>query len=217
MPNPTPFARAGLVSAILVLSAVAGFAATAHGSVPTAARMELNPSSFVRVDGNSTLHRYHLVTHELEVRMSVEPAARGPSLEDAIRLGKATQLEVDIPVAALKSGEGGLDDNVRKALHSEAHPSITFVMGSYLAKTSTPAGGGLQLEVRGVLSVNGVERPVVLELTIVSTPTGLKVTGSQALSMKDFQVEPPVLMFGTLKTADAVTITWDFLLETQAG
>ena len=62
--------------------------------------------------------------------------------------------------------------------------------------------------------MNGIAKPVTIPATMEAGPNGaLRVTGSYALNMTEWEVEPPKLMLGTLKVREMVTVGFNLLLQ----
>ncbi len=77
----------------------------------------------------------------------------------------ASKVEVTIPLSGLNSHVGDFDDHLRSADFFDAgkFPNITF------KSTSVKAAGKGKLKVTGDLTIKGVTKPVVLDVTINKT------------------------------------------------
>jgi polyisoprenoid-binding protein YceI len=178
----------GLFSVLMVAAAAA--TAGAQGI-----KMNLDPASTIRVDGTSNIHDWHATTSQITATIQVAPP---------ISASKVESVTLTLPVTSLKSGKGGLDKNLYKALHADKNPDITFVMKTYDLADSGDA------VITGDLTVNGVTKPV--RATAKMTPAGengLKAVGSTAMKMTDFGVKPVTALMGTIRTADAITVKFD--------
>jgi polyisoprenoid-binding protein YceI len=162
------------------------------------ARISLAPTSSIRVEGTSNVHAWHLATSTFSSDIEMAAPADPGSKVEAVTL--------TIPVTSLKSGKGGLDKNTYKALNAEKHPNITFRLTSY---TAEPKSGTFAAKVGGLLTVNGVEKPVTLDATISGEPSALQAVGSTRFRMTDFGVKPVTALMGTIRTGDEVTIRFD--------
>ena len=181
----------GLLSVLMIAAA----AATASGQ---SIRMALDPTSSIRVDGTSNIHAWHATSTQITATIQVA----SPIAESRVE-----SVTLTLPVTSLKSGKGGLDKNLYKALNAEKNPTITFVMKTYDA---TPQGDAFDAVITGLLTVNGVEKEVKAEATM--TPDGkggLKAVGSAAMKMTDFGVKPVTALMGTIRTGDAITVRFD--------
>lgn len=186
-----------LVAALALVPAVGfGQAWTATGSVA--------------LEGDSTLHKYRAEAKGVTARARVE-TAEGEDLGTALRGGGLKALEVRIPVTKLSSGKKDLDKNMQQALEAKSHPEIGFKLQSYEAEPG--AGGAVKMKAKGLLTVAGVQKPVTLDLVATKAGEGMRFTGTRLLRMTDFGITPPVMMLGTLKTADEVNISFDLQLH----
>jgi polyisoprenoid-binding protein YceI len=101
---------------------------------------------------------------------------------------------------------------MRKAIDATKHAAITFTLKGYdvAAAPGAPTKGTL----RGELTIKGVTKAVELPVEFAGEGAkGLRVKGKYELNMKDFGVEPPKLMMGTMKVREMVTVGFDLLLQ----
>jgi polyisoprenoid-binding protein YceI len=162
------------------------------------AKVTLASTSTIRVDGTSNVHAWHLATSTFTSEIAMAAPGNPGSTVEAVTLS--------IPVTSLKSGKGGLDKNAYKAMNAEQHPAITFRLTSYAAE---PQSGAVAARVGGMLTVNGVERPVTLEATLSGEPGALQAVGTTKFKMTDFGIKPVTALMGTIRTGDEVTIKFD--------
>jgi polyisoprenoid-binding protein YceI len=96
-----------------------------------------------------------------------------------------------------------MDKNMRNALESDKAPQITFSLKSYTLEGET-------VTAKGSLSIHNVAKDVELKGVLTAKGGALQVKGSYDLLMSDYGVKPPVMMLGTLKVKDLVTIAYQF-------
>jgi polyisoprenoid-binding protein YceI len=172
-------------------------------AAPVAAQQQvaIAPSSTIVVEGTSNVHDWHAKSTKLTTAIEIVPGKPG-------EIGSSVKaVTVSVPVASLESGKAGMDKNIRKALNAEQHPVITFRMTHYDAAAQ---GSAYKATVRGTLTVNGVEKPVIL--TAVVSPDGqggVKAVGSTSFRMTEFGVKPVTAMMGAIRTGDAVTVKFE--------
>ena len=164
-------------------------------------------------DGELMLHtgvagRAARMGHRLTIRMeswrvSVEWAAGKPV---------SAELEVDVDSLRLVSGEGGLTPlsapekavaraNAVKALDVATFPTITFGADDIIA-----VDGGYRM--RGPLRIHGVSRATEVDLAVHRDGAVWRLRGETIVEQSAFGVRPFALMMGSLKVADAVTVTF---------
>jgi polyisoprenoid-binding protein YceI len=181
----------GFLSGLMIAAA----AATAGAQ---SVKMNLDPASSIRVDGKSNVHDWHATSTQLTATIQVASPVADSKVES---------VTLTLPVTSLKSGKGGLDKNLYKALNAEKNPTITFVMKTYDA---TPNGDAFAAVITGDLTVNGVTKAVKAEATMAAAgKDGLKAVGTTVMKMTDFGVKPVTALLGTIRTADAITVTFD--------
>ena len=85
----------------------------------------------------------------------------GVIVYDAATVGQSS-VKVTIPLSGINSGVAKLDEHLRSSdfFDAEQFPTITF------NSTRTEAAGDNKLRVAGDLTVHGVTRPVVLDVTL---------------------------------------------------
>jgi polyisoprenoid-binding protein YceI len=200
--------------ACFLLAAVALVAA--EPAAPTTS-LGLAPDSRLWLAGDSTLHPYTSNATKVEATARVDGSlSGGPAVARAVIVeGGLKSLSVSVPVEGLKSGESGLDKNLRKALKRESAPVIRFTLVDY--KTEPAQDGGLVVKARGRLAIAGVEKEVLVEGACRFGPEGIEVTGAKDLLMSDFGIKPPTIMFGAVKTADMVVVHFDLKLKASAA
>jgi len=123
-----------------------------------------------------------------------------------------SSLNFSVPAESLKSDHKGMDKNSYKALNTGKYAAISFTAG---AASIQPAGtSGFTLNTRGKLTISGVTKDVQLTAKgVVNADKSITYTGSYQLNMTDFNVEPPSLMFGAIKTGDKVTVKFNLVLK----
>lgn len=158
----------------------------------------------ITLHGNSTLHPFQATSTSFEIEAST--TASTDVLASAASGGFAS-VEVKLPVKSLRSGDGGLDDNMHKTLEASRHPVITFKL-----ETAEAASAG-KLKARGTLTIAGVTRNVELLADVAHDGKRLTLKGSLELLMSQFGIKPPTMFFGAVKTDDEVRITFELNLQ----
>ena len=156
----------------------------------------------VSFDGDSTLHAFHCKSEETQI---LARTSRGGALLDTLRAGGLESLAIKVPVKSLKSGKGGLDKNMYKAMNEKDYPLIRFEMDRYSIE-------GGKVNVWGVLEIHGQSKEVALQGELDGGAGEIHVKGSYEMLMSDYGIKPPVMMLGTIKTADKVVVHYEYSL-----
>jgi polyisoprenoid-binding protein YceI len=172
-------------------------------------QLTLKPDSRLWVEGGSSVRDWTCKAPVLEATIaSTEGDAIG-----AVLAGKnaVTTVKFGVPVEKMDCGNGTMNGHMKKALKAAEFPSIAFQLETYsLAKGDTVTTGTLN----GTLTLGGVARTIALPVTLKQAPEGaLRVAGVYELNMRDYQLQPPSLMMGTLKVREKVKVNFDLLLK----
>ncbi len=157
------------------------------------------------IHGSSTLHDWDSQVTKVEGKGSFQ------TKDNALVALK--DMEIKIEVKGIKSKEGKkMDDKTFETLKSDKNPFITYTFSN--AQVKTDASNGVTIEADGNLSMAGVSKPVTLTATGKMLPNGdLQLSVSKKIKMTDYKMEPPVMMLGTIKVGNEVTVSFDFVLS----
>jgi polyisoprenoid-binding protein YceI len=189
-----------------ILMALLPALALAPAALPaaTAAQGITATAVSVKILGDSTMHRWEASAGAATITASVLPAAQG--LSAAIDKQGLQSLDLVVGVDSLASPEGsGMNKNMHKAMESDKYPDIRFSLRSYALQGAT-------VTAQGDLSIHGQSKSVSLTGQLSDAKGGVELKGSYPLLMSDYGVKPPVMMLGTIRVADKVTIVYDFTL-----
>jgi polyisoprenoid-binding protein YceI len=208
--------HAGVAGTFLLLAAV-----SARGEGPETARVNaltFAPGATLELDGDSSLHRYSAKARRIEIAVALDDARAAVGspprdLETLIREHFVRSFTLVVPVDQLSSGDKGLDENMRKALKATQYREIQFRMESYDVRTPSSGAAVFTVTLHGPLSLAGVERRIDVVATCVRAGEGLRLSGSKELLMTDYQIKPPTLVFGAIKTADLITVKFNATLR----
>lgn len=193
----------------IALAAVVLLALAARGS----AQIAVSPTGSLRIEGDSTLHKWSSTATVVSMTFMLADGAP-QSLAYAIASSKIKNMEVKISVAGLKSGESGLDKNLRKAMNEEKYPDVVYSLDRFeLTKGTTD--DVMTGKTTGQLTIAGQTKPVTIDVEFHLGQDAAAVKGSYTLDMSDYGIKPPTLMLGAIKVRDPVTIRFDLLLKPQ--
>ncbi|KFL34523.1 MULTISPECIES: YceI family protein [unclassified Sulfurospirillum] len=111
--------------------------------------------------------------------------------------------DISLELLSLKSDNEKRDEHMYEALHVKAHPSTTFK----LKEVNKKADG---YHLIGVLTLNKQTKEIDTKADITDQSDLLKLKGAFSIKMSEFGIEPPTLLF--LSVRDEVVITYDLTL-----
>ena len=106
-----------------------------------------------------------------------------------------------------------MDNNTYKALATGKNPNISFVL---LSGNVTSVGANTyQLKGVGKLTIAGTTKQTDLEVTLKYNPAdkSFTCTGTKKFKMTEYGVKPPSVMLGTIKTGDAISISYNLNIK----
>ena len=91
------------------------------------------------------------------------------------------------------------------SLKTDKHKQITFQLTSAKVNAKT-------IICSGNLTVAGFTKPIEVEVAYEERNGVLYCKGAQKIKMTDYNVEPPTFMFGSIKTGNEITVSFDVSL-----
>jgi polyisoprenoid-binding protein YceI len=174
---------------------------------PVTAPLTIGAGSKLWFDGKSTVRAFSCKATAIEGAIDAPtPTAVSEVLKGEKAVKAAT---LTFPTAKLDCENGTMNGHMLRALNAEKNPAITFELASYELAADSSVKGTLQ----GTLTINGVAKPITLAAEFAAAGQALRVTGSYALTMTEWQVTPPKLMMGALKVNPLVTVNFDLQLN----
>ncbi len=151
------------------------------------------------VSGTSTLHDWDLKSDKGRCEVLI-------GLDNNDKLNGISSLNFNVPAESLKSGHSLMDENTYKALKTDANKTISFVLTD--ATVTQENATNYQIKALGKLTIAGATRETELAATGTYYPVdkSFVITGRKTLKMTDFNVAPPSVMMGTIKTGDEISV-----------
>jgi len=155
--------------------------------------------AYLTIAGTSTLHDWTMTSSQVncQAEFILNPDGTPAQL---------SRLAVTLSAESLKSDKEAMDKNAYKALKTEKHKNITFQLLSAVVQNNVVAA-------TGNLTISGVTQRVDLQATCApQSDKTIRCTGKKEIKMSDYKVEPPSFMFGTVRTGDSITLSFDVKL-----
>lgn len=154
----------------------------------------------VKVTGTSNLNDWSMTSMESKSRGSFEFGNNG-------QLIRLSALNFSIPVRSLRSGDSTMDKRAYKELKADQFPNITFTLDSSVIKMIQK--NSYDLTAKGTLTIGGVSRMIHMKVNgVLGTNNTISFRGSKRISLSDYQIKSPGMMFGVFKVNDSVTVNY---------
>jgi hypothetical protein len=192
-------------------------------SAPQAARAtqgtaaEFLPESKIWLTGNSTIHPFTCTAGSFHIAATLQPIPPATVI-DQTPAGwshhiRVSALSVVIPVKSLASGDSLMDLNIFKSLQASRYPTIRFDLQK--ATLHEIANGQAEAGLSGKLSIAAAKRATTVLANGQMIGGNLHVWGQTNISMAEYGVSPPALLFGAVKVDDAIVVHFDLLARTK--
>jgi len=176
--------------AIFLLSSLTGFKGLSQN------KSEFSDHVKITVEGTSNIHDWAIHSDKGMVNIILNE-----------NFSAISAMSFTIPVESLKSESKAMDKNTYKALKTGKYESIIFKATDVSVKQVS--GNSYMLKSNGKLTISGVTKPVVLSAkAVINNDNSITYMGTCSLKMTDFNVEPPTIMLGAIKTGDSIKITY---------
>lgn len=128
----------------------------------------------------------------------------------------APSFQMQIPVASFRCGNKVMERDMSRALKAGQHPTINFrfkeLRGPVRHDIDTNT---FRAQIAGELVLAGTRREILVNVDAVRvTRERFHLRAELPLRMTDFGITPPTAMFGMVKAADQLTVTFDLMMET---
>ncbi len=155
-------------------------------------KIEGKPS--LTISGTSTLHDWSMPSSTATGTLVAN--------EEAGKLDEIKSLTVEMPAESIKSGKKGMDKKAYDAIKTETYKTVKFDL-----KSASKTGDTWTLN--GTFTIAGVTKAVSLKAKETSVNGVHQLSGSYSFKLTDYNITPPTALMGTVKTGDAVKITFD--------
>ncbi|MFA5620356.1 MAG: YceI family protein [Weeksellaceae bacterium] len=146
------------------------------------------------ISGTSTLHDWSMPSSTATGTMS--------AVESGGKLTAINSMKITMPAESIKSGKRGMDKKAYEALKTDKHKNVEFTLNS-----ATKSGNTWTLN--GTFNIAGVSKSVSLKAQESSSGGVISLKGDYSFKLSDYKITPPVALMGTVKTGDAVKMTFD--------
>ncbi|MBD0351341.1 MAG: YceI family protein [Flavisolibacter sp.] len=153
------------------------------------------------VSGTSTLHDWDEKSDKGRCEVLLV-------IDNNDKLTGISGLNFSVQAESLKSGHSLMDNNTYKALKTDTYKTITYVLST--ASVTPVNAGTYQIRTTGTLTIAGTTRETDLAATAKYNPSdkSFTITGTKAFKMTDYNVKPPTVMMGTIKTGNEISVSF---------
>jgi polyisoprenoid-binding protein YceI len=155
-------------------------------------------NSTITVSGTSSLHDWDVISNNFNGKIQLKD----------FTTGEIESLNVTITAETLKSGKNAMDKKTYKALQTDEFKTIGFKMVEVKAIKKINESS-FEIKLIGAMTISGVTKKVPIDFLLSKVNDTVNVTGTYAMKMTDFNIEPPTALFGTINTGDEISINFN--------
>lgn len=155
---------------------------------------QLQAKPNLAISGTSTLHDWSMPSSLGTGTMS--------GVEENGKLSSITAMKISMPAESIKSGKNGMDKKAYEALKTSKYKNVVFTL-----KSASKSGNTWTLN--GTFEIAGVSKAVSLKAQESNTGGVIGLKGDYSFKLSDYSIVPPVALMGTVKTGDAVKMSFD--------
>ncbi|MEQ6119767.1 YceI family protein [Reichenbachiella sp. MALMAid0571] len=151
-------------------------------------------TSNITIKGTSSLHDWESEATDFQ--------GSGLFTIEGNQITNAEDILIKVMVKSIESGKSIMDGKTMDALKESKYPVIKF------SSTETSIKDN-QIICKGKMEMAGASKMITANVGYKVVQGVPEFTGSMKIVMSEYGIEPPVAMFGTLKTGDEVTIDFE--------
>ena len=155
-------------------------------------------NSSITVSGTSNLHDWDVISNNFSGKLQIND----------ITTGQLENLEVYVTSESLKSGKNAMDKKTYKALKTDDYKTIKFKMVEVKSNKKID-DSTFEIKIIGNMTICGVTKLIPIDFIINKKGNVMNATGSGAMKMTDFNVEPPTALLGAITTGDDLIIKFN--------
>ena len=158
--------------------------------------------SSIEVSGTSNLHDWEMNVNDFRGSLSLEKQ------EDDINI---LRLFFRAKTESIESDKNLMNKKAKEALKAEEHSNITFRFSRI--KNINKSANDISGTIEGSLTIAGKTNTINLSFSGEFSNNQLHVEDTYILNMKDYNVEPPKAMMGSIKTDEKVKVDFDVVFS----
>lgn len=194
-----------LFIAVAAATATAGTSAGAQGDVRQARVIEALAGSSLTIRGSTTVGaRWHCRSDGMQSRVAIAGSTNGSTIPEV------RGVTVYVPVSALRCQSGPMERAMRHALRADRDTAAQHIVGRFEVPDTIAVVHPNEAHLVGGLRVAAVERGVFLHASVMPEPDGtLRVRSQIPLTLSQFRIEAPKVLFGAVRARDAISVEVD--------
>lgn len=154
--------------------------------------------SSIVIKGSSNVHDWEEKVEKFKVNLLLK--IREKEIEHI------EKVQVVCESSSIRSANNIMTNKTHEALKVEKYPQIEFQLVTVDKLSSN--NGSFSGTLVGDVTLAGVTKRISIAFNGIHSGSKITIKGSKDLNMMDFKIKPPTAMLGTLKTDEAITVSF---------
>jgi polyisoprenoid-binding protein YceI len=198
-PNNMKYLNRKIVAVALVIAAIIVGGTFKNASAQTVYKAA--PGTSIKVLGTSNVHDWALTSTSIESQGEFK-------VDGDDQLRGLSSFTLSLNAKSLKSEHESMDNRTYKTMKADQYPKVTYKLSS--ATVTTAQKGKYTIKATGDLTIAGVTQTIVMTINAVTNADNtITCTGSEALKLTDYKIDPPSFMLGAMKVKNDLTIQFN--------
>ncbi len=200
-PNNMKHLNRKIVAATLIIAAIMIGGVFKNANAQSVYKLTPGKDASIKVLGTSNVHDWALTSTAIESQGEFK-------VDGDNQLHGLSSFILSLNAKSLKSEHESMDNRTYKTMKADQFPKITYKLSS---ATVTPAQKGkYTIKATGELTIAGVTQTIVMTINAVTNADNtITCTGSEALKLTDYKIDPPSFMLGAMKVKNDLTIQFN--------
>lgn len=189
-----------VAAAIIFVMVIAG-GIFQNAAAQTSYKLTSGKDASIKVLGTSNVHDWVLTSTAIESQGEFK-------IDGDDQLRGLSSFTLSLNAKSLKSEHESMDNRTYKTMKADQYPKITYKLTS---ATITPIQKNkYTIKATGELTIAGVTQTIVMTINAVTNADNtITCTGSEALKLTDYKIDPPSFMLGAMKVKNDLTIQFN--------
>ncbi len=162
----------------------------------------------MRIQGTSNIRDWESKATVMHLELEFDNDDEGDPSFDSL-----STMIIRVPVADIEGSIRGMNRTMQRAMKADRFPETIFRLDIDEEMKETLANERFNIRTQGTLEMAGVTRKVDVSGRGRRLDDGdILLGGSSSLKMSDFNIDPPTLLFGALRTRDEIEIVFTLRL-----
>jgi polyisoprenoid-binding protein YceI len=189
-----------LASAFIIAAIIVG-ATSQNSSGQGIYKLAPGKDVSIKVLGTSNVHDWELTSFTMESQGEFK-------MDNDNQLHALNSLSFSLNAKSLKSEHESMDNRTYKTMKADQYPKITYKLNS--AAITQVQKNKFSIKTTGDLTIAGVTQSITMTVSAIVNPDNtITCSGTEAVKLTDYKIDPPSFMLGAMKVKNDLNIQFN--------